>query len=118
MSLVNFTSAINDEIKKAINSGDKKAYGIDDLIGGYEYSDENKSFGVCIRLGAIDDVMGDANIKIYHGDNGELVSVGGTVTLLKVTGVTCKGEISDLTLTALTAEEMQSLKDKVKANVK
>lgn len=118
LSLVNFTSAINDEIKKAINSGDKKAYGIDDLIGGYEYSDENKSFGVCIRLGAIDDVMGDANIKIYHGDNGELVSVGGTVTLLKVTGVTCKGEISDLTLTALTAEEMQSLKDNVKANVK
>lgn len=118
LSLVNFTSAINDEIKKTINSGDKKAYGIDDLIGGYEYSDENKSFGVCIRLGAIDDVMGDANIKIYHGDNGELVSVGGTVTLLKVTGVTCNGEISDLTLKALTAEEMQSLKDKVKANVK
>lgn len=116
LSLVNFTSAINDEIKKAINSGDKKAYGIDDLIGGYEYSDENKSFGVCIRLGAIDDVMGDANIKIYHDENGELISLGGSVTLLKVTGVTCTGTFNDFNLTTLTEEQINLLKESVKNN--
>ncbi len=121
LELVNFSNdwptKIEDRIKEAINSGTKKEYGIDDLIGGYNYSDENKSFNVCICLSAIDDVMGNADLQIRHNAEGELVSVGGTVTLLQKV-VTCTGNIEKLELTVLTDEEMQSLKDTVKAIVK
>lgn len=93
--MINFSDTIEKLIRDAL-AGESQVYGIDDLITAYTYTakDENNespSFNATINLAAIDDVMGDLSVNIYHADNYDLTYLDGSVTLLDITGVKCVG---------------------------
>ena len=91
LEMVNFIDSIKNAIKGADSN---KAYGIDDVITGYGYGEEEKAFNVTVNLNAIDDVLGDCNVNIYHDEDFNLTKLDGNITLLKVSGVSCKGSFS------------------------
>lgn len=88
LEIINFTDAINNEIIKAID-GNTSVYGVDDVILDYAYADS--AYEVKVTLIPIDDVLGDATVKIAHDEDYALNGLTGSIRLLNITGVTCDG---------------------------
>ena len=92
LEMVNFIDDIKNAITGAMNSEDKAAFGIDDVIKNYGYSDEQQTYSVALDLKPIDSVLGSANIYIKHDDAFNLSALTGNVKLLDITGVvSCTG---------------------------
>lgn len=91
LEMVNFIDDIKNAITGAMNSEDKAAFGIDDVIKNYGYSDGQQTYSVALDLKPIDSVLGSANIYIKHDDAFNLSALTGNVKLLDITGVSCTG---------------------------
>ena len=90
--MVNFIDDIKNAITGAMNGEDKAAFGIDDVIKNYGYSDGQQTYSVALDLKPIDSVLGSANIYIKHDDDAfNLSALTGNVKLLDITGVSCTG---------------------------
>lgn len=92
LEMVNFIDDIKNAITGAMNGEDKAAFGIDDVIKNYGYSDGQQTYSVALDLKPIDSVLGSANIYIKHDDDAfNLSALTGNVKLLDITGVSCTG---------------------------
>ena len=87
--MVNFIDAINNAITGAIDSEEKSAYSIDDIIKDYTYGDS--TYKVTLDLKPIDNVLGSALVNITHDESYNLTSLYGSVKLLDMSGVSCEG---------------------------
>lgn len=106
LKMINFTQTINDAIIDATNADDKNEFGIDDVFVGYSY--ESPTFNVKLNLKPIDNVLGQANVYIEHGEDYMFTSLHGDITLLDISGVSAKGTF-DIALTDSVDGEAKSL---------
>ena len=89
LEMVNFIDTINNAITGAIDSEEKSAYSIDDIIKDYTYGDS--TYKVTLDLKPIDNVLGSALVNITHDESYNLTSLYGSVKLLDMSGVSCEG---------------------------
>lgn len=89
LKMVNFIDTINNAITGAIDSEEKSAYSIDDIIKDYTYGDS--TYKVTLDLKPIDSVLGSAFVNITHDESYNLTSLYGSVKLLDMSGVSCEG---------------------------
>ena len=87
--MVNFIDTINNAITGAIDSEEKSAYSIDDIIKDYTYGDS--TYKVTLDLKPIDSVLGSAFVNITHDESYNLTRLYGSVKLLDMSGVSCEG---------------------------
>ncbi len=91
MNLINFIDSIKNAITDSMQSSHDKTYGIDDIITGYGYA--NSAYAVNVTLNPIDSVLGTATINVHHDADYKLTRLTGSIDILKITGVTCKGSV-------------------------
>lgn len=80
--LFNFGSTIKDPIVKAIQEPNSNDFGLEDILKGYSYNEEEKIFAFNADLTAIDSNLGAVNVDIRHDDNFNLTNLDVGVGLL------------------------------------
>lgn len=89
LPMINLSSKINEAIVGAIKEESKAAYGIDDVLLNYTYSEP--TYNVKLDLKPIDSVLGQADIFIGHDENANFTSLYGRVALLNMSGISAVG---------------------------
>ncbi|MCM1194715.1 MAG: hypothetical protein NC332_02140, partial [Firmicutes bacterium] len=83
LQLVNFGSAIEDEIKKAITKENTNDYGIEDVLKDYKYT--TGDFNISADLSPIDSSLGTLNIDVLYNENDfTLTNLNGSINLISI----------------------------------
>ncbi len=88
LEMVNFSNMIEGQIRDAMNGEKKSDFGIEDIIKWYEYNAETQAFVLKLDLSAIDSMLGELNLNIYHDGDYNLTKLGGNIKLVSILDVT------------------------------